>query len=247
MERVNLFIVGAQKGGTTALADFLSQHPQVYIADGKEAHVFDDPLLQCCEMAHIDSAYQEYFSCYQGEMVRCDATPIYMYFKEIPERIFSYNPDARIIIILREPAERAFSQYQMEKRRGDEEFSFIRALLSEKKRLASDLDRYKLDSAHRLFSYRSRGCYFEQLQNIYSIFPKENVLVLSNNELRFKHKQTLVKVAHFLNISVVDIPAASVFSGNYKMTFSERLVTWALKFYFFPEKMRLLFFYKFSF
>lgn len=243
MKKINLFIVGTQKGGTTALADFLAKHPNVYVVDGKEAHVFDNPELQNTSFECIDMAYQQLLSQYNGEEICCDATPIYMYFKEIPTRLFNYNPNARIIIILREPAERAFSHYQMEKRRGDEELGYYSALLSEKKRLAADADPYQLGSAHRVFSYRSRGHYFSQLVNIYSSFPKENVLILTNDQLRLHHQRTLGKVTHFLNIPNVEIPSAKIFSGDYQIKFKERVVTGILKFYFLFERIKLRIYY----
>ncbi|MFQ2227257.1 sulfotransferase family protein [Aeromonas hydrophila] len=246
MKKVNLFIVGTQKGGTTALADFLAKHPNVYVVDGKEAHVFDNPVLQNTSSDCIDIAYQKLLSRYNGEEICCDATPIYMFFKEIPARLFNYNPNARVIIILRDPAERALSHYQMEKKRGDEKLSYFSALLSEKKRLATDVDCYKLGSAHRIFSYRSRGHYFSQLVNIYSHFPKENVLILTNEQLRLQHDSALEKVSHFLKIPNVTIPPAKIFSGNYQVTFKERLICCFLKFYFIFDKIKLRLYYKIS-
>jgi hypothetical protein len=239
MKKINLFIVGTQKGGTTALADFLSKHPEIYVTDGKESHVFDDPALQGATSEAIDIVYQRYLSRYQGEAICCDATPIYMYFKEIPARLSSYNPDARVIIILRDPAERAFSQYQMEKRRGDEKLGYAEALFAETRRLAADINCYQQGSAHRLFSYRSRGHYSKQLQNVFSVFPREQVLLLTNDELRHDHEITLEKVTHFLNIEQMKIASATVFSGDYQATLKEHIANKLLRLYFFPEKVRL--------
>lgn len=242
MNKVNLFIMGTQKGGTTALADFLARHPDIYVTDGKEAHVFDSPSIDG-RQENINSAYQNLLSTYTSEKIICDATPIYMYYEAIPGLIYSYNKAARIIIILRDPSERAFSQYQMEKRRGDEPLTYARALLAESKRLSADSEPYQVGSAHRLFSYRARGHYCRQLENIFSIFPKEQILLLTNNELRHQHHATLNKIMRFLDVKNVDIQPATVFSGDYNQTFFERIVDKLVKLYFLPEKMRLRFRY----
>lgn len=141
MEKINLFIIGTQKGGTTALADFLGKHPDIYIVDGKEAHVFDDPFLQDAGIDNIQCAYKPFLKAYHGQPVRCDATPVYMYLPEIPARLSHYNEDAKIIIILRDPAERALSQYHMERRRGDEHLPYPLALCAENSRLKKIITR----------------------------------------------------------------------------------------------------------
>jgi len=239
MEKINLFIIGTQKGGTTALADFLGKHPDIYMVDGKEAHVFDNPFLQDAGIDNIQCEYKPFLKAYQGQPVRCDATPVYMYFPEIPARLSHYNEDAKIIIILRDPAERALSQYHMERRRGDEHLPYPLALCAENSRLKKDNHPYLIGSAHRLFSYRTRGHYCKQLARIFSLFSPYQVLVLTNRELRQFHDETLDKVTNFLGIEKLMVAQESVFSGNYQPTLTERISTWLLKLYFLPEKVRL--------
>ncbi|USP08618.1 sulfotransferase [Aeromonas dhakensis] len=238
MNKINLFIIGTQKGGTTALAEFLSQHSDIYVTDGKEAHIFDDPSLSHCNDS-IDLAYRHLLSKYNNESVICDATPIYMYFSDIPKKLYEYNPSARLIVIMREPSERAFSQYQMERRRGDEPLSYPQALFAECKRLREDSNPYQHGSSHRLYSYRSRGHYCRQLDNVFSVFSRTQVLLLTNDELRYDHDVTIKKITQFLDVNHESVVSSTVFSGEYKATLKESITSKVLRLYFFPERVRL--------
>lgn len=216
MKQVNLFIVGGQKCGTTALASFLRQHPDVCLVDGKEAHVFDmlEPGERTQENLH--SAYSPLLSHYNGEKYICDATPIYSYWQDIHESLAQHSPKAKVIFMLRDPVERAVSQYQMEFSRGNEEEGIVSAFLKESARLKRDAGNRALDSSWRLHSYLDRGKFFEQYMNLLKFFPAEQILVLHNNELRNQHQATLKRVYDFLEISDFHIPQKDVFSGKYK-------------------------------
>lgn len=239
MPAINLFIVGTQKGGTTALAEFLSAHPQVCLVAGKEAHVFDSPDIEQLTKADISRRYQALLPHHQGEAIRCDATPLYMYFPDIPERLAHYNPAAKVIVLLREPATRAFSQYQMEKRRGDEPLSFAQALLAETHRLKQAADLRAQGSAWRLHSYRHRGYYSQQLANLYRFFSPKQVLILRNSDLLHQHQSTLDRVCQFLAIDTFNSAPRKVFTGAYQTTLAERFSLAALRWCYWPEYRRL--------
>ena len=239
MPLINLFIVGTQKGGTTALAEFLSAHSQVCLVQGKEAHVFDQHNIDTQTASDIEDNYRKLLPHYTQQAICCDATPLYMFFPDIPARLASYNPAAKIIVLLREPAERALSQYQMEKRRGDEPFGFAQALIAERHRLRQSAAPSAEKSAWRLHSYRQRGYYSRQLANIYQHFAPEQVLVLRNSDLLYQHQPTLDRICQFLMIDSFISAPREVFAGRYQATLAERVSLNLLRLCFWPETRRL--------
>lgn len=219
--RPNLFIVGGQKCGTTALAHFLSQHPEICLAEGKEAHVFDNPDFLdekghvCITRDMLDKAYQAKFTHANDERYLCDATPIYAYWQPILSALAHYQPEAKLIFMLRDPVERAMSHYTMERSRGLENRTMLQAFLREGGRLKKAQSNYHWNSPLRTHSYLDRGLFSRQWESITHYFKEENILLMHNDELRYQHQKALARVFQFLEIQDVDIPAESVFTGRY--------------------------------
>jgi hypothetical protein len=204
--KVSFVIGGTQKGGTSALASFLRQHPQICMpADRKELHFFDRE-----EEFSGKPGYRGYHASFRPEKKQTaigEATPIYMYWNPAPVRIWTYNPGMKWIVILREPAERAFSAWNMEKQRGRENLSFEEAIESESARC-----REALPLQHRIYSYADRGFYAAQLRRLFNTFGREQCLVLLNEDLRNHHQKTLRDVFRFLRVDDSFVPdAAEVF------------------------------------
>ena len=206
-------IVGAQKSGTTALSEFLDQHPKIQMALGKETHLFDGKKFDDNWSAdEISNKYECYFPNSASADLMGEATPIYLYFPEIAERLSNYNPDLKLILILRDPTERAYSHYLMEYERGNESKPFWLALLLESYRIARDDNPRDESSSQRRHSYRSRGCYTRQLENLLNHFPQQQILVLRNEELRCDHAETLKRVFDFLGVPETQIESRTIFS-----------------------------------
>ncbi|MEQ9022615.1 MAG: sulfotransferase domain-containing protein, partial [Pseudomonadales bacterium] len=129
-------------------------------------------------------------------MIFGETTPVYMYWKESPKRIYEYNPEMKIIIILRNPIDRAYSNWNMERSRNNDNLSFDDAVDAEKDRC-----RETLPYQHRYFSYIDRGHYLEQLQRIWSYFPKERVLILKSEDLKKNPIGPLNQASDFLGVS----------------------------------------------
>ncbi len=222
---VNFLIVGTQKGGTTALAQFLSVHPQIYMAPCKEVHFFDfDQSYYLSDKQTVNyDRYHSFFPSYEQQKAVGEATPIYMYFPWIAERIHTYNPNMKLIVMLRHPGERAYSQYQMELARGWEWLPFSLAIRLEPLRLK--LQSYNLTerSSLRTHSYLKRGLYTKQIENLLRFFPRQNILFLLSEELKHSHQQTLKRVYQFLDVddSVNAPPPQAVLSGNYQKPMSK--------------------------
>lgn len=216
MKSLDFMIIGAQKSGTSALSHFLAQHSDVCMAAGKEAHLFDAPdYSQAWTPVEINQRYSSYFKGADESLLWGEATPIYLYWSEIIPALKRYNPALKLIAILRDPAERAISHYEMEKSRKNETLPLWLALLRESQRLISEGK--KLGHAHRCHSYVDRGLYADQLACVRQFFSDEQILVLESDELKYQHKTAMEKVCQFLAIDPTHgIESERVFSGNYQ-------------------------------
>ena len=200
--RLGFVIAGAQKCGTTALAHFLSQHPEIGMAMPKEVHVFDAPgYSRDWTPEQIDERYRSFFEHCPGARIRGEATPIYLFLPEIAHELARYNPELKLIVLLRDPVERAMSHYCMEKDRGQEHLPLWRALLCEPFRLRRCRDARAFRSAVRKYSYRSRGLYSLQLRNLHRFFDRDRVLILRTENLLRHHDDVLRVVFAFLGVS----------------------------------------------
>ncbi len=193
-KRVGFLICGAQKAGTSALASYLSEHPQVCMADAKELHFFDNEEIFCRETPDY-AIYHSAFSPGPTHRILGEATPVYMYWYTAPRRMWEYNPDLKLIVILRNPITRAYSHWNMQRSRNVEPLPFWEAIQKE-----GDRCREALPYQHRLYSYVDRGFYSEQLRRLWTYFPKEQVLVLRTEDLRNSPLEFLEEVCGFLGI-----------------------------------------------
>ena len=216
---VNLFILGVQKAGTTALASFLSQHDEICVVDNKEAHVFDDPdyFTAINKKSFADSKYAALLpDSSSTHRYYCDATPITLFNPNYLKECVSYNPKAKYIVILRDPVDRAFSQYEMSKNKGIEthcaSFAFLRDIL-----LYSNCHKAKgiwpFESSPREKTYLSRGRYIRQLNDLFALVQRQNVLVLWQQDLLHSHQETLHQVLLFLGLQQTHIKKSQVFEG----------------------------------
>jgi Sulfotransferase domain len=213
--RVDFVIGGTQKGGTSALDSFLRQHPEICMpTTRKELHFFD--------REEENSDYKKYHANFKPKSqhgVTGEASPIYMYWATAPYRIWKYNPRMKWILALRNPVERAFSAWNMETKRGKEKLSFVEAIEKEAERC-----REALPLQHRVYSYLDRGFYAHQVQRLFNIFGRNNVLILLSEELRTEHQKTLRRVFEFLRVdSSLVPPEANVFEQEYSIEIDNHL------------------------
>lgn len=216
MKSLDFMIIGAQKSGTSALSYFLRQHSDVHMAAGKEVHLFDAPdYSNSWSVDDINQRYAIFFEGADQSLLWGEATPIYLYWSEIIPALKRYNPALKLVVILRDPAERAISHYEMEKSRTNETLPLWLALLREPKRLLAEGK--NLGHSHRCHSYMNRGLYADQLANVRQYFSDEQILVLESEELKHAHAETMEKVCEFLAIDPTHgIESERVFSGNYQ-------------------------------
>lgn len=216
---VRFLLGGVQKGGTTALARYLAVHPDLALPRGKEAHVFDAPDFDGrWTAAQVDARFAAHFEPGDGEQMRGDATPITVFHPALVARVARYNPAMRWVILLRDPVERAISQYFMERGRGHEPRSLAAAVLLERARLRGHGGDWSPDSPLRVFSYVARGRYARQLAVLLRHFPRQQVLLLQSRDLAEHPAQTVAQVLEFLGLRPLPVPPAfaPVFAGGYR-------------------------------
>ena len=156
-------IIGAQKCGTSSLHNYLTQHPGVIAPLRKEVHYFDDNYRRG------ERWYRAHFGRAGGPGINLDSSPYYLFHPLAAQRAHQLLPDARLIVMLRDPVRRAYSHYWHERDKRRESLSFADALDAEPLRIARDAQRLaqgEIDSSpdHRRYSYLARGRYAEQLE-----------------------------------------------------------------------------------
>jgi len=191
--RVSFIVAGVQKGGTTALFDYLADEPGLACSRVKETHFFDDET-QAWPVPDL-AAYHAHFAPFDGRP-RGEATPIYLYWPNSLERIAGYNPAMRLIVMLRDPVERAWSHWKMEYARGVETRPFDWCIRQGRQRLF-DAEPWGF---HRELSYVERGFYGEQMTRLLGLFPREQALVLRADDLRAQPAAALARVRSFLGL-----------------------------------------------
>lgn len=201
-------IVGAQKAGTTSLWSYLNEHPQVVPALTKEMHFFDH------QYQRGELWYRMHFplrSDAPGQPPAAEATltgessAYYMFHPLAPHRVAQLLPRVKLVFLLRNPVDRAFSHYQLKLRRRQESLSFEDAIAAESERLNGEeqklIDEPTYQSLnHDRFSYLSRGRYLEQLQRWQALFPSTQILILES-ELFFRQTAEVYdQVLNFLGL-----------------------------------------------
>ncbi len=194
----NFFIVGTVKGGTTSLYNHLRNHQQVFIPKFKEPHYFAqiNPSKDRLHLLEFIVNQKDYLNLYKsaGQYSAIgDASTSYLWSPEAPFRIYEKIPNAKIIILLRDPVIRAHSHYLMDFREGVNNDLFSVEMLQH------DFEKSK-DGFGVSYLYVDMGLYYKQVKRYLEIFGAEHVLILEFNELEKNPRNTLDKVSNFLEI-----------------------------------------------
>ncbi|MDO5655731.1 MAG: sulfotransferase [Flavobacteriaceae bacterium] len=219
MKKVNLFVVGAMKAGTTAFTEMLAQHPDIYFSPVKEPHYFvkdlpqsmyspsrffslekylDEKFPEPLHITHIQTLdqYEKIFSKAPDNVkYRAEGSTGYLHAPESAKIIYDYNPNAKIIILTRDPLKRAYSHYQMNAGLGRETRSFEEAI-------SQDIKDYQAGKRDQ-WNYLGMSIYQENIQRFLNIFG-ENVLVIDLRENKENPTIFLDKINRFLQIQTYD-------------------------------------------
>lgn len=205
--RPSFMIIGAQKSGTTALARMLCEHPQLFRGQFKELHYFSNDSWYGPNTLH---QYHSFFPASPPPGAKyLDATPMYLYHPEVAQRLRLYNPELKLIVLLREPASRALSAWKMcHHKFQDGPLSFLEdsrpfsdAIDEE---LRGNLDDFSPATAHH--DYVKRGMYEKQLAKYFECFPKEQMLIINSDSLRTDPQPVINDLLSFLNVDHYDLP-----------------------------------------
>ncbi len=189
----DFLIIGTQRGGTTSLYNYLADHPAIGAASIKEVHFFDSQHFEqgmAWYRAHFPSALQKYYleRTQKREFITGEATPYYLFHPHTARRVASLLPAVKLIVMLRNPVDRAYSHYYHEIAGGHEHLpSFEAAIDKEEERLASECENMQANEHyisynHRHYSYLARGRYVEQLPTWLTLFPQDQILMLQSED-----------------------------------------------------------------
>jgi hypothetical protein len=198
-----VLLIGAQRSGTTSLFNYLVRHPAVLPPLGKEIHYFD---LHFARGVRWYRGRFPYAYRLRGGAMTLDASPYYLLHPRAPERAARLLPDVKLVALLRNPVDRAFSHYQHEVRDGRERLSFAEAIEQEVGRLAGEEERLRDEPDyysfnHHRYSYARRGLYLEQLARWAAHFPRGQLLVLQSEALFRDPAATVARVQVFLGLA----------------------------------------------
>jgi len=213
MTMPNFLIIGAQKAGTTSLYHYLGQHPQVYVSPIKEPNFFasegEMPDPRRPSINDIE-AYENLFDGVSDEKAIGEASPWYLYSPKAPERIKHYIPDAKLIAILRDPAERAYSQFlHFVRDRREPTTDFLRALREEEARVRDNLAAGRDNERAASGAYFARGLYFAQLERYLEFFDRSQIKVVLSEDLDEDPVATLREVFQFLEVDDAFVPSVA--------------------------------------
>ncbi|HZD80168.1 MAG TPA: sulfotransferase [Actinomycetota bacterium] len=188
----SFLIIGAQRAGTSSLYKYLEGHPGLAASVRKETEYFSR------RYGRGETWYRAHFPLLRGRLAY-EATPDYLFYPLSPERIRKTIPDARFVVLLRDPVERAYSHYRHMVRLGFEDLPFGEALTREPERLSGDAARLADDPLYEpraflRFSYVSRGLYAEQFRRWFSWFPPSRFLVIQSERLFEDPKRAIVEI-----------------------------------------------------
>lgn len=211
----NFLIIGAMKSGTTSLRAYLDAHPQAFCA--QETHFFNN---------HFDKGlewYRNHFADAGDVPAVGEKCPSYMYDEGAAGKMARVLPDAKLIAILRDPVDRAYSHWTRARSEGREPLEFMDAVAAESTRVQAN------GRPHPLFAYIDRGRYLRQLKEVCEFYPREALLVLLFEDLRDAPVKTFRTACTFLGIDDTIIPELVGRSTNtyreYRPAWLYRLMT----------------------
>ncbi|CAN5873477.1 hypothetical protein BH20GEM1_BH20GEM1_07120 [soil metagenome] len=200
-------IIGAMRCGTTTLYRHLVNHSKLRSAYNKEVHYFDRNIERGLGW------YRAFFPLrllMPTGTITGEATPYYLFHPRCPQRVADSLKELRLIALLRDPVERAFSHHQWAIGRGREWLSFEAALAAEEERLSGEQEKILehpeyTSFTHQVFSYKSRGHYAHQLERWFEKFDRESILILKSESLFTNPHAIIPEVLRFLNLPYEDL------------------------------------------
>ena len=241
-------ILGAQKGGTTSLHEYLVSHPGTVASYVKEIHYFDINFQNKESWYRAHFGLRFYYSLLRmvrkAGRVTGDCTPYYLFHPHAPSRASKKYPQIKLIVVLRNPIDRAYSHYLHNKRKGRESRSFEEAIADEQAKMPGETQRLKENPEHdchyhRHYSYLSRGLYIDQLLRWTSFYPSEQLLVLQSEEMFTSPQNVFSRVLNFLDLEDHYLDSYEAFNKQIYPAKMDRETRAQLNAFFAPYNSRL--------
>jgi hypothetical protein len=203
----DFLIIGTQRGGTTALYHYLKTHPWIVPATIVDTHFFDKKYSKGIRwyQAHFPTVWEKTYAqrVQRHPLVTGEASSSYLFYPHAPRRVAEMLPHVKLIVLLRNPVDRAYSQYYHAVELGYETLSFEEAIQDEEERTAQEREKILKDEQYESHiyihrSYLARGIYVDQLQAWMHLFPREQFLILKSEEFYSNPLAIFKQVSTFL-------------------------------------------------
>ena len=205
----DFIIIGASRSGTTSLYEYLNQHPCIMRGVGKEVHYFDKEFHKGLNW------YKSFFptkrkksKLEEKQKMKCitgESTPRYLFHHHAPKRVLDLLPNVKLIVILRNPIDRAYARYLQQVSVGLEDLSFEDAIKEEENRITDDMEKMKNDENFYSVnfyqkSYATMGIYVNQLERWFEYFSREQFLILKSEDLKLNPSKVYNQTIKFLGL-----------------------------------------------
>ncbi|MEV8508191.1 sulfotransferase domain-containing protein [Actinoplanes sp. NPDC051475] len=223
----DFLVIGTKRGGTTSLWRYLIQHPLVprlFPAwNTKTSHYFEE------NWSRGEAWYRSHFPTrrqraalerkHGGPSKVGEAAPLYMFHPLVAGRVADLIPQARMIVLLRDPVERAYSHWKERRGEGVEPLDFADALAAEESRTAGERERLLADpgyhsEAYDWYTYRARGRYLEHLEPWLDRFDRSQLLFVASETLYRRPAETYAQILRFIGLPSYELPAYDVFNDR---------------------------------
>jgi len=196
--RVSFLIGGTEPAGLNQLYHLLKGHRDIVVPDSPQPEPnFFSKTLEYEKGAEY--YHRRYFPHYEGDTCAGEKSGRYLWHPDTPKRIHTYNPAMKLIFILRDPVDRAYSNYRFNCLNGIETLNFANALEAETARMAKMSDDARWRDVQP-FAYFDKGLYARQLERYCAVFPAENIYVMNNEALRRDPHNQILAVVRFLGL-----------------------------------------------
>ena len=203
----DFFIIGAQKCGTTSLYYYLVAHPSIASAWRKELSFFDSNFQKGLSWyrGQFPLSIRKYYAEHirKQAFITGEACPEYLFHPNVPKRVVEIFPQAKLIVLLRNPVDRAYSHYRHQVARGRQKLSFEDAIACEEERTRGDAEKMVTNENYynyTISSYLARGVYVDQLQRWFRWFPREQFLIHRSEDLYTNPTTIYKQTLEFLNL-----------------------------------------------
>lgn len=222
--RIDFIVIGVQKAGTSALYHYLRQHPEIAMGDIKELHFFDNDKY--FENKYVDyNTYHKHFVLGEENKRHGEITPSYIYWNKSINRIQKYNPKIKLITILRNPIDRAYSHWNMSVIKNNESRPFLECIIDQIAQIISNIHNQNFPN-----SYIERGLYYKQIERVLSNFPRHQTLFIKYEDFLKEQEKCVNQLISFLGIEsnneTFNFSIKQIFKIDYsqKMSNQERKV-----------------------